>query len=93
MTKANVEETAKVAHMIEWTSQRIKEIRENRGWTQQKLSNEMQVASTRIGDFENGRFEIKCSTLFRIMRSLGVSPTEFFRSCPGWDAPKKRKST
>jgi transcriptional regulator with XRE-family HTH domain len=91
MARADEDELKKVAHMVEWVAARIREIRESRGWSQAKLGVEMNIATTRIGDFERGRFEIKISSLFRLMRALGISPTEFFRGCPSWEAPKKGK--
>lgn len=54
MARADEDELKKVAHMVDWVAARIREIRESRGWSQAKLGVEMNIATTRIGDFERG---------------------------------------
>jgi transcriptional regulator with XRE-family HTH domain len=52
--------------------QRVKEIREEKGITQQSIANNIDTDRANISRLESGRVDSRISTLFRIATDLGV---------------------
>ncbi len=55
---------------------RIKELREARGWTQQQLADQAGTTNQQIGRLENGERELTVSWMERLARPLGVAAPE-----------------
>lgn len=90
MTEIPEDQAAIVEHVRLWASGRVREIRENRGLTQQQLADKMGVHFTRVSDLENNRSDFKCSTLFRAAAAMGVRMETLFRGCPDWRGSGKK---
>ena len=60
--------------------QRIKELRKELGYSQERLANEAEVDRTYVTDVENGRRNVSVELLERMLGGLGVSFGEFFSS-------------
>lgn len=56
----------------------IKQLRLNRGWTQEQLGDKMGVQKAAVNKWETGTVELKCMTLKRLSEVFGVSPLVFF---------------
>lgn len=55
------------------TGDRIKEIRDKRGWTLDKLAEESQISKGFLSDVENNKRDISSQNLLRIANALGAS--------------------
>lgn len=60
--------------------QRIKELRNELGLSQEALANKAEVDRTYVTDVENGRRNISVELLEKLIIALGVSFQEFFTS-------------
>jgi len=58
---------------------RIAKARAKRGWTQEALAAESDVASAHIGFIEQGRRRPTLSTLYKIAGALGMSLEQLFK--------------
>lgn len=56
--------------------QRIREAREKRGLSQERLANEVALTRTSITNIEKGRQKVLVHTLFLLSEALGVSVVE-----------------
>lgn len=59
---------------------RIKEIRQARKLSQEKLANLAEIDRTYITSVENGRRNISIQNIEKILGALGISYSEFFAS-------------
>lgn len=64
----------------EKVGQRIKELRKELGYSQERLANEAEVDRTYVTDVENGRRNISVETLVKLLAGLKISFTDFFSS-------------
>lgn len=60
--------------------QRIKQLRNELGISQEALGLEAGVDRTYVSDVENGRRNVSVEILERLVKGLGASMTEFFSS-------------
>lgn len=60
--------------------QRIKELRKDLGYSQERLANEAEVDRTYVTDVENGRRNISVEVLERLLIGLKISFADFFSS-------------
>jgi transcriptional regulator with XRE-family HTH domain len=67
---------------LEWVSRKLRELRLSRGLTLQAVANRMGVGHSRISDTESGRYDIKLTTLLRMLDALGTTPNDFFKDLP-----------
>jgi transcriptional regulator with XRE-family HTH domain len=51
----------------------IRELREDRGWTQLELANKLEVTPATVYNWERGRYEPSASKLRAIAQTFGVS--------------------
>lgn len=56
--------------------QRIRELREEKGWSQEKLAEQADLDRTYIGRIERGEKNIGLENLVKIARALGVRARE-----------------
>lgn len=66
----------------EKVGQRIKELRKDLGYSQERLANEAEVDRTYVTDVENGRRNISMKALEKLVNALGTSFSDFFSSRP-----------
>lgn len=59
--------------------QRLRQLRLNKGWTQEHLAFEAEVNRTYVGVIEHGKKQVSLAVLEKLARVLGVSLLEFFR--------------
>lgn len=57
---------------------RIRELRKNRGLTQEELGERLLIDKSTISQYEHDAIDIKCSVLQEIARTLHVFPGYFF---------------
>lgn len=69
---------------------RITDLRERRGWTQKKLSEEARLSVTFLSEVENGKRNIGSESLLRIADALGASLDFLLRGTE--DQPQPRES-
>ncbi len=60
---------------------RVRELREERGLSQDELGNRSGMSDMEVGLIENGAKPIRCEDLVCLAKGLGVSPVAFFE---GW---------
>lgn len=57
----------------------LRRIREDRSMTKAAFAKEVGVDPSRYGEYENGKVEVRLSTLERMSKNLDINPLEFFR--------------
>lgn len=62
---------------------RLRELREGRGWSQAELSRRANMNASTIGQIENGRLIPYEVQIRKIAKALGVSPDELDFAQPG----------
>jgi len=71
---------------LETLATRIKHHREQKGWTQSRLSAESGVHRNRISDYENGTGNPSATTLSDLAHSLGIDVSTLFQPLRRGDA-------
>lgn len=64
---------------------RIAELREARGWTQERFAEVLRIAPQNVARLEQGRADFRVSTLVRVARVLGADARAL------WEIPLSRK--
>jgi transcriptional regulator with XRE-family HTH domain len=64
--------------VLERFGQRIKELRRQKGMTQEQLADKAHLHNTYIGSVERGEKNISMINIEKIVKALGVSLSEFF---------------
>lgn len=62
-----------------YLGQRVRELREQRGFSQEDLGMKAKIHRTYIGSVERGEQNVSIINIERIVRALGVSLAELFR--------------
>jgi transcriptional regulator with XRE-family HTH domain len=62
-------------NVVRKVGRRIRELRQKRGWSQEKLAEEAGLHRTYIGQVERGEKSIGVENLFRLAAALGVPAT------------------
>ena len=62
-----------------YLGQRVRELREQRGFSQEDLGMKAKIHRTYIGSVERGEQNVSIINIERIARALGVSLAELFR--------------
>ena len=57
----------------------MKELRDERGWSQRRLSKETGLSHSYIGDCETGRRNVSLETIKKIASGFGISVGEFMK--------------
>jgi transcriptional regulator with XRE-family HTH domain len=68
----------------------IRELREERGWTQLELAIEVGVTPATVYNWERGRYEPKVSQFRALARAFGVSMDDIELADPGAESPPAR---
>ena len=61
-------------------SNRVRDMRKNRGWTQEQFGDRLQVSRQTINSIENGRFDPSLTLALKIAKLLEHSVEEIFAS-------------
>jgi transcriptional regulator with XRE-family HTH domain len=62
-----------------WLGRRIRELRDNKGWSQQVLADHAQMNREHLSDLENGKYEPTAGLLERIAKAMDVTLEQLFR--------------
>lgn len=62
----------------EYASKKIKELRKNKGWSQQELANKLNVTQQQINRYENNQRILKKDFLEKLAIAFNVSMNEFY---------------
>ena len=65
--------------MLRLIGGRIRKIREDKGWSQEKLADECNLHRTYIGAIERGGRNITILNLIRVARALGITSSELLK--------------
>ena len=57
---------------------RIRELRKQRGYTQERLGEVMYIPKSTISAYENDEIDIKCSAIIELAKTLNTIPGYFF---------------
>lgn len=76
--------------LMEWTGERLKELRELRGWTQADLAELSSIDQSKISRWERGQYKPGVDDIFRLADALRVS-CEAFRQPVGQPPLRSRK--
>jgi transcriptional regulator with XRE-family HTH domain len=66
-------------NVVRKVGRRIRELRQKKGWSQEKLAEEARLHRTYIGQVERGEKSIGVENLFRIAKALGSSVASVFK--------------
>jgi transcriptional regulator with XRE-family HTH domain len=69
--------------------ERIRKVREERGWTQEKLADEAKISKGFLSDVENRGKNLSLEILLRIANALGAS-VEYLATGSGSEATERR---
>ncbi len=58
--------------------ERIRELREAKGWSQEHSADECGLDRSHMGEIERGEVDPQWTTIFRIIRGLGMKPGDMF---------------
>ena len=73
MTKANVDEKLRKKF-----GERIRELRKERGWSQEDLGFKAELHRTYIGSIERGEQNVSLDNIGRLAKTLGVKVSSLF---------------
>ena len=59
--------------------ERIRELRQKRGWTQDEFADRAGLHRAQVGAFENGRMNITLGSLHLVAQTLGVRIVDLFK--------------
>ena len=90
MTQIDPAQERIISDVRQWIVQRLKTIRETRGFSQNQVAERMGVTVSRVCDLEKGINDYKVSTMLRAAWALGISPEVLMRGCPGFNSKLKR---
>ncbi|HTW91483.1 MAG TPA: helix-turn-helix transcriptional regulator [bacterium] len=65
--------------VVRKVGRRIRELRQKKGWSQEKLAEEAGLHRTYIGQVERGEKNIGVENLFRIAKAFDVEPAYMLR--------------
>jgi len=82
MSSVNEGQLAAVEPDCRWLCARLKELREVRGMRLTEVGAKMGSGHGRIGDTEHYRYDVKLSTILRIMSALGVTWEQVIKGAP-----------
>ncbi len=60
-------------------NEKIRLVREAKGWTQEEVADKLQMSGNGYGDIERGETDIKLSRLFQLAELFEMKPAEFFQ--------------
>lgn len=82
MTAIDDKELRKVKPQLEWLPRRLRELREQAGFTQAQVGAAMGISLKRVWDTESGRNDPKWSTVCRQALAMGVPIDRLMEGCP-----------
>ena len=66
-------------NVVRKVGRRIRELRQKKGWSQEKLAEEAGLHRTYIGQVERGEKSIGVENLFRVARAVGSKAADLVR--------------
>lgn len=72
---------------------RLRELRRDRGWSQQVLADRADVSPKHLGEVERGVTDASATVLVKIARGLDVPVGELFRTITPYSAPHINRET
>lgn len=71
---------AKSPDVLKQFGERVRQLRQARGWSQERLAAEVGIDRTYIGGVERGERNLGLRNVYKIAEALGVHPAELFKS-------------
>jgi transcriptional regulator with XRE-family HTH domain len=59
---------------------RVRQLRDDRGWTQERLAEAAEMHAVQISHIEHGRNNAKLTTVCQLARAFGMTASELLRS-------------
>ncbi|MDD2864956.1 MAG: helix-turn-helix transcriptional regulator [Methylococcales bacterium] len=59
-------------------NEKIRLVREAKGWTQEEVAEKLQMSGNGYGDIERGETDVKLSRLLQLAELFEIKPAEFF---------------
>ena len=59
-------------------NEKIRLVREAKGWTQEEVADKLQMSNNGYGDIERGDTDVKLSRLLQLAELFEIKPTELF---------------
>jgi transcriptional regulator with XRE-family HTH domain len=82
MSAINEEQLAAVTPDALWLCSRLREIREVRGMKLTEVGEALGIGHSRVSDTESYRYDVKLSTILRIMSALGITWEQLVKGAP-----------
>lgn len=82
MSAIDEKELKKVQVQLDWLPVRLKEVREQAGFTQAQVGDSMGISFRRVWDMEKGRFDIKWSSICRFALAVGIPVDRLLEGLP-----------
>ena len=82
MAAIDEKELKKVQVQLDWLPARLKEVREQAGFTQSQVGDAMGISFRRVWDMEKGRFDIKWSSICRFALAVGRPVDQLLAGLP-----------
>jgi transcriptional regulator with XRE-family HTH domain len=67
-------------NVVRKVGRRIRELRQKKGWSQERLAEEANLHRTYIGQVERGEKSIGIENLANLAKALGVHPTSLLKT-------------
>lgn len=82
MASVNRHQLAAVEPHIRWLCGRLKQLREERGYTLAWVGAKMETSHSRVSDTESNRYDVKLSTVLRMMLAIGADWSDLVKDAP-----------
>lgn len=73
--------------VLEQFGRRVRELRTQRGWSQEQFADECGLHRTYVGGIERGERNVSLVNIHRIAQALSIPVAELFPDEPGSSAP------
>lgn len=86
MAKRPVAPEDDFSRYLEALAARFKTLRKEQGnGNYEVFANKINMNRSQVGRYEKGRDDLRFTSLLKIIRSLGMTPAEFFKYFDSWD--------
>jgi transcriptional regulator with XRE-family HTH domain len=83
----SISKTLEVDQLLRRFGQRIRELRNIRGWSQEQFADICGVHRTYMGHMERGEKNVSLTSIVRVSDALGITLSEFFAGLESGESP------